>query len=83
MIIIIFFYYKGMKIISLNTLYKLKSNRGEKPKDARDCKTIKKIMNGNQFGQLKKYSKPKKNYKNLLIYRVLRKIYRMTIKKEK
>ncbi len=76
-----FFYYKGIKVVSLETLYKLKSTRGEKPKDIRDCKTIKRLLNGKSVNSIKKYSKPKKTYKDLFVYRTLRKIYRMTIKK--
>lgn len=71
-----FFYYHGMKIISLKTLYELKSNRGEKPKDIKDCKLINQLLKGHY-----KKNNPKYDYKKTLVYRALRKIYRITIKK--
>ncbi|MBO7467828.1 MAG: ParB-like nuclease domain-containing protein [Bacteroidaceae bacterium] len=39
-----FFYYHGIKFISLDILYKMKRSRREKPKDYYDCRLIKKIL---------------------------------------
>ncbi|MFI3241449.1 MAG: hypothetical protein R3Y43_02665 [Alphaproteobacteria bacterium] len=36
-----YFYYKGLKFINLDVLYKMKEKRGEIPKDVNDCKLIK------------------------------------------
>lgn len=44
-----YFYYKGVKVISLETLYLMKKNRNEYPKDVKDCKKIKAILKHNPF----------------------------------
>ncbi len=38
-----YFYYHGLKFISLDVLYKMKQKRAEKPKDIDDCKMIEMI----------------------------------------
>jgi len=43
-----YFYYKGLKIITLDTLYKYKKNRNEYPKDMNDCLLIE-SFNSNGF----------------------------------
>lgn len=55
-----YFYYKGIKFINLDVLYKMKKNRNEKPKDVKDCKIIK------SFKQRKVYRKSN--------FKILRKI---------
>lgn len=37
-------YYHGLKLISLDVLYKMKRKRGEVPKDVNDCRTIRQIQ---------------------------------------
>lgn len=78
-----FFYYHGMKVISLEVLYKLKSKRNEKPKDVRDCKIIKRLKKGASSRSIKRYSFFRKPYNSLLIYRILRKLYRLIFRKGK
>ena len=78
-----FFYYHGIKVISLDVLYKLKTKRNEKPKDVRDCKIIKKIKKGARVKSKKNYSFFRKSYKSFLIYRILRKLYILIIRKGK
>ena len=76
-----FFYYHGIKVISLDVLYKLKTKRNEKPKDVIDCKIIKKLQRGKKLRSIKNYSNYRKIYKNLLLYRILRKLYRTIFRK--
>ena len=76
-----YFYYHGFKIISLTTLLALKKCRNEKPKDVRDCKTIMRILKNKKVVHPKEKSNKKKDFKSSLIYRGLRKLYRITLKK--
>ena len=50
-------YYHGLKLISLDVLYRMKHNRGEMPKDRRDCRMIQKLLYKSHFDiQLFKYN---------------------------
>lgn len=42
-------YYHGLKLISLDVLYQMKRNRGEKPKDLNDCRMIDKLLMRSHF----------------------------------
>jgi hypothetical protein len=42
-------YYHGLKLISLDVLYQMKHNRGEKPKDLNDCRMINKLLRRSHF----------------------------------
>lgn len=42
-------YYHGLKLISLDVLYQMKHNRGEKPKDLNDCRMIDKLLRRSHF----------------------------------
>lgn len=54
-------YYHGIKIISLDVLYKLKRKRGERPKDLNDCISIKRIKINSHFDYLLFKHKLKQN----------------------
>ena len=50
-------YYHGLKLISLDVLYQMKRNRGEKPKDLNDCRMIDKLLMRSHFDmQLFRYN---------------------------
>ena len=42
-------YYHGLKLISLDVLYQMKHNRGEKPKDLNDCRMINQLLLRSHF----------------------------------
>lgn len=42
-------YYHGLKLISLDVLYQMKHNRGEKPKDLNDCRMINQLLRRSHF----------------------------------
>lgn len=72
------FYYHGLKFITLDVLYNMKKKRGEKPKDIKDCRAIKRLKkynpNKEPFKFFKKIKSP--GYRTIILFNFIKITYK-------